>query len=83
MRRPFLFALSGSALSVLGLIAAGCASDGERFARETSTACTTGDRFACETLATMHPQALRDADAILEGMRQAQAERLSFQRATQ
>ena len=38
---------------------------------------------ACESLATLHPQALRDADAILAGMQQARWEREVMQRATQ
>jgi hypothetical protein len=55
---------------------------GDRYVRDTSASCGTGDRLACETLATMHPQALLDADAIMEGMQQARMRRELFQRAT-
>ncbi len=66
-----------------GLALSACASTSDRYVRDTSAACSTGDRLACETLATLHPQALRDADAIMAGMQQARWEREVVQRATQ
>jgi hypothetical protein len=56
---------------------------GDRFVRDTSSACSVGDRLACETLFTLHPQALRDADAIMAGMQQARSQHRAIQRATQ
>ncbi len=56
-----------AALLLLGPLLLGCSSMGDRYVRETSASCGTGDRLACETLATMHPQALLDADAIMAG----------------
>jgi hypothetical protein len=71
-----------AALLLPGLVLLGCSSMGDRYVRDTSASCGTGDRLACETLATMHPQALLDADAIMEGMQQARMRRELFQRAT-
>ncbi len=55
---------------------------GDRYVHDTSAACSAGDRLACQTLATVHPQALLDADAIMAGMQQARMRRELFQRAT-
>jgi hypothetical protein len=74
--RFFAVLLSGLALSA-------CSSSmGDHYVQETSAACTEGDRLACETLVTLHPQALRDAEAIMEGMQQARLQHRAIQRAT-
>jgi hypothetical protein len=76
--------MQSAALLVTGLALAACAASyGEEYARETGQSCSGGNRLACETLLTLHPQALRDADAIMAGMQQARSERRAVQRATQ
>jgi hypothetical protein len=71
-----------AALCLLSTLAlAGCASMSDTYINETKNACSAGDRTACETLATMHIQALRDADAIMAGMQQARSELGADQRA--
>jgi hypothetical protein len=72
------------AVLLSGLALSACSSSmGDRFVRDTSSACSVGDRLACETLFTLHPQALRDADAIMAGMQQARSQHRAIQRATQ
>lgn len=59
-----------------------CQSVGQRYVRDTSLACSGGEWDACQALATVNPQALRDADAILDGMRRARSENSVVQGAT-
>ena len=76
--------MQSAALMLTGLALTGCAASyGEQYARETGQACSGGNRLACETLITLHPQALRDAEAIMAGMQQARSERRAVHRATQ
>jgi hypothetical protein len=76
--------MQSATLVLAGLALGACgATYGEKYTRETGEACTGGNRVACETLITLHPQALRDADAIMAGMQQARSERRAVQRATQ
>ena len=70
------------ALLICALPLFGCSSMSEQYVRQTKASCGSGDRLACESLATMHTQALLDADAIMEGMQQARLRRELFQRAT-
>jgi hypothetical protein len=73
-----------SVLLLSGLGLCGCAASmGETYVEQTGRACGAGDRLACETLVTLHPQAVRDADAIMAGMQQARSNRVNIQRATQ
>lgn len=78
------FGMSLLALLVSGLALSACSNSmGDRFLQDTSRACSQGDRLACESLVTLHPQAVRDADAIMQGMQHARMEREAIQRATQ
>lgn len=71
-----------AALLLIGSLLFGCSSfTKEDYVQDTRARCTDGDQLACQSLASLHPQALLDADAIMQGMQQARLRRELFRRA--